>query len=83
MKTDLGRVRLRRLSRVLMLIESGQLVKRDGKMVLLDEKDVPPMLRFRVCVAPDGRATIGRGEPLQIPRKMPRLFADFRLPGEK
>ena len=82
----LGRKRRRQLSRVLLMLESGQLVKRDGKMVYLQPHEVPPtapMHRFRVCIDGEGRVTIARGEPLAAPKQMPRLFADFRLPGEK
>lgn len=88
-KHTLGRRTLQNISRILLHIESGQLVKRDGAMVYLPpespevaEKARQNMTSFRVCIAPDGRVTIARGTPLSAPKQMPRLFADFKLPGE-
>ena len=86
----LGRKRRRALSRILMMLESGQLVKRGGKMTYLphDHPSVAaPVATYRVCLGPDGRATITRGEPPPAPKQMPKMFSEWSLPnvwqGEK
>jgi hypothetical protein len=79
----LGRKTLRALTRVLLQIENGTLVKIDGKLVHQVAPTKKPEMVFRVCLGPDGRATITRAPAPPAPKQMPKLFADFRLPGEK
>lgn len=79
----IGHVRLRKLCRVLLMLESGLLSKVDGKMVYADAPTKKPDMAFRVCLGRDGRATIMRGEAAPVPKQMPRIFSDFKLPGAR
>ena len=88
--SKLGRIRLRKLSRILLQIESGQLVMRDGKLTLTEpetEAVAPwkPDMVYRVVLetGPRGvlRPTIVPGAPREAPKTMPKLFQSFKLPG--
>lgn len=93
----LGRVLLRKMSRVLTQIEAGVLVMREGRLVLLapdtGDEPVPPRparaaMTFRLQFQTLGtgpravlRPTITPGRPAEAPKTMPKLFQTFKLPG--
>lgn len=85
----IGRNKRRLLSRLLLEIESGHRVKRNGVLEFVpDPPPKKPDMMYRVELTQSGpkqalTVRIVRGEPLPVPKQMPRLFADFKLPGAK
>jgi hypothetical protein len=74
---------LRRISRMLLLLERGQVVKRDWKIIYLDEPTKKPDIVMRVHIGDTGKPTIVRVDALPVVKQMPKLFQSFTLPGER
>jgi len=91
-KANLGRLRLRKLSRILTMLENGRMELRNCKLVALSDEEVaesvpagstpaappPPRHVIRLRLDEDtGRPIISVGGPPAAPRTMPSWFAGF------
>lgn len=72
----LGKVKLRQLSRFLLKLEAGYIVKRAGKIVYLDEpmEIKKPDILFNVLFSPHHRPTIRIGQPPVTLKVLPNIF---------
>lgn len=80
----LNRQEAHRLSRILTMLDNGQLVMIDGGPVLLFKpKPMPKELVYRVSLQTDARGNLRPGITSMEPPKlhvMPPMFRDFKLP---
>ena len=73
-----GRKRKQKLSRWLVKAACGMIVKRDGKVVYLDEPTKPMPIVRRVNLGVSG-PTLTAGTQLETPRLMPRFMDLFKV----